>query len=100
MSHKWRIPQWFPALELKAADRLKVYADDLAKWTKKVNLISSGTIVEMDRIHFADAILGSEFFLHDLSEGMEIYDLGSGNGIPGLVLSILRPDLKVCCLDS
>jgi 16S rRNA (guanine527-N7)-methyltransferase len=100
MSQEWRIPLWFQSLEPRALERLRIYSDDLTKWTKKVNLISPGTVAEADRIHFADAILGSEYFLKELPEEAEVWDLGSGNGIPGLVISILRPDLKMCCLDS
>ncbi len=100
MSQEWRIPQWFKTFEPLALSRLKIYSDDLTKWTKKINLISPSTVLEADRIHFADAILGGEFFLKEFPEGAEVWDLGSGNGIPGLVISILRPDLNFFCLDS
>ena len=30
----------------------------------------------------------------------EIFDLGSGNGFPGVVLSILRPEVNIKCIDS
>jgi len=35
-----------------------------------------------------------------ISDGSEILDIGSGGGVPGLLLSIMRPDLKVNLVDS
>lgn len=33
-------------------------------------------------------------------EGARVIDIGTGGGIPGLVLAIVRPDLKFCLTDS
>ncbi len=38
--------------------------------------------------------------LADLPEGSVVVDLGSGGGIPGLVIAEARPDLRVLLLDS
>ena len=35
-----------------------------------------------------------------IGEGEEVLDIGSGGGVPGMVLAILRPDLKVVLTDS
>lgn len=35
-----------------------------------------------------------------LSQGEEVLDVGTGGGVPGIPLSILRPDLKVSLCDS
>lgn len=35
-----------------------------------------------------------------IPEGKDVLDIGSGGGVPGLVLSILRPDLKISLTDS
>ncbi|MCA9063016.1 MAG: 16S rRNA (guanine(527)-N(7))-methyltransferase RsmG [Planctomycetaceae bacterium] len=35
-----------------------------------------------------------------IAEGQRVLDIGSGGGVPGLVLSILRPDLKVSMAES
>lgn len=35
-----------------------------------------------------------------LETGEEVLDLGSGNGVPGIVLSILRPDIDVSLAES
>jgi len=100
MSHNWRISELFQWLDADALLKLKDYGDALEKWTGKINLISPKSVKDLDIIHFSDAIMGSRFFLKDLRVNQELFDLGSGNGIPGLVLSILRPDLPICCVDS
>jgi 16S rRNA (guanine527-N7)-methyltransferase len=38
--------------------------------------------------------------LEDLPEGSLLIDLGSGGGVPGLVIAEARPDLRVVLLDS
>ncbi|MEM7784193.1 MAG: 16S rRNA (guanine(527)-N(7))-methyltransferase RsmG [Planctomycetota bacterium] len=35
-----------------------------------------------------------------ISEGKEVLDIGSGGGVPGIVLAILRPDLRVTLCES
>ncbi len=51
-------------------------------------------------MHFADSILGLKYFLEKPAKGEEVFDLGSGNGFPGLVGAILYPDLNFVCVDS
>lgn len=45
------------------------------------------------------AIAHSERFLAALGAASSVLDLGSGGGIPGLVLAVRRPDLRVMLLD-
>ncbi len=35
-----------------------------------------------------------------LDEGLQVLDIGSGGGVPGLVLAIVRPDLDISVCDS
>lgn len=35
-----------------------------------------------------------------LDDGKRVLDIGSGGGVPGLVLAIMRPDLKISVCDS
>ncbi|MDA3863439.1 MAG: 16S rRNA (guanine(527)-N(7))-methyltransferase RsmG [Deltaproteobacteria bacterium] len=67
---------------------LQLYYQTLVKWNKKINLVSRK---ENDHLyHFVDSINFS--CLEQL--GGSIVDIGSGGGFPGLVCSILRPDLQ------
>jgi 16S rRNA (guanine527-N7)-methyltransferase len=65
--------------------RLQVYAELLAEWQTRHNLVSSKTIPELWQRHFADSAQ-----LLALAPGAKTWlDLGSGAGFPGLVLAIL-----------
>jgi len=41
----------------------------------------------------------SEAFSVGLTDGSKVLDLGSGGGVPGLVLAVRRPDLNITLLD-
>ena len=47
-----------------------------------------------------EAMEHSRRFLPHLGHGWSVLDLGSGGGIPGLVIASERPDLRVTLLDS
>ncbi len=100
----WRIDTWFPHLSDEQRSLLKGYHSELMKFNSKLNLIGRQTERDADEQHFSDCISACEIVLKNLGPVKEIYDLGSGNGLPGLVLSILaqsaRPDLKVLLVDS
>ena len=81
-------------------EKLKNYHLELLKWTRKMNLISAGSIENADIIHIADAIQGIRIIQSETSGCQEIWDFGSGNGIPGAVYAILDPEQKIHCVDS
>lgn len=67
----------------------------LGKWNKVYNLTSVRDIDEMVSRHLLDSLA----ILPYLS-GASLLDVGSGGGLPGIPLSIARPDLAVTLLDS
>ncbi len=70
----------------ETADRLGVYLEVLAKWTPRINLVAASTMDDPWRRHIVDS--GQLFRL--LGEGAEtLADLGSGAGLPGLILAIM-----------
>jgi 16S rRNA (guanine527-N7)-methyltransferase len=95
----WRIPQWFPKLGKPIQDALRTYHTELLKFNAKVNLISRNTERDADEVHFADCLMGAQAMLKgDL--GKQVYDLGSGNGLPGLILAILDPQREYLLVES
>jgi len=89
----WRIEQWFPELEKQIKDSFKNYHTELLKFNKTVNLIGVKTIPHADAIHFADCILASRIVVKEETSDI-IYDLGSGNGFPGIIFALLMPTKK------
>jgi 16S rRNA (guanine527-N7)-methyltransferase len=72
----------------ESLDRLQAYADLLSKWQKRINLIGASTADQIWSRHIADALQ----LIPLLGPSPDrTADLGSGAGIPGLVLAIARP---------
>ena len=76
--------------------RLAAYRDLLLRWNTRINLISGQTATEIDRRHIADC---AQLLPLLPSEG-PIADIGSGAGLPGLVLAILRPEREIHLIES
>ncbi len=67
-------------------ERLKAYVALLVKWNAKINLVAASTLADVWRRH----ILDSAQLFPLLPAGTEtLIDLGSGAGLPGLILAIL-----------
>lgn len=96
---RWRVPQWFPDLSPEQLKNLKKYHDELSKFNKVLNLVSPKSLFTADAIHFADSILSSKIVSKKANKNNTIYDIGSGNGFPGLVYGILNSDQKIILLD-
>lgn len=67
-------------------DRLQIYHDLLIKWQRSINLISPTTIDEIWERHILDAC---QFHRLVVSRETALVDLGTGAGIPGVILAIL-----------
>ncbi len=83
-------------LQHEAMEKLDSYASLLQTMGRRWNLMSPGALANLDE-HLVDsaAVLGAVNV-----EGAEIGDLGSGAGLPGIVLAILRPSSSVTVIDS
>lgn len=88
----------FCELSPDAENKLSLYADTLCEWNEKMNLTA---ITEPEAIavkHFADCIMLLKYV--DIPKGASVIDIGTGAGFPGVVLKIVRPDIKLTLLDS
>jgi 16S rRNA (guanine527-N7)-methyltransferase len=90
----WRIEQWFPDLSSEIKAKLKKFHEELVRSNKSLNLIGIKTLPMADAIHFADSISAARLIEKDLKSD-EIYDLGAGNGFPGLIMGLLMPKVKI-----
>jgi 16S rRNA (guanine527-N7)-methyltransferase len=78
--------------------QLASFVDLLLEWNAKINLISRKDEANVWRAH----ILHSAAILlqAEIPQKSKVLDLGSGGGLPGLVIKVLRPDLDMTCLDA
>ncbi|MGN1212567.1 MAG: 16S rRNA (guanine(527)-N(7))-methyltransferase RsmG [Christensenellales bacterium] len=72
------------------------YFEYLVEYNNKVNLTAITTIDEVYLKHFADSMLGAKY----IKAGSSVCDIGTGAGFPGVVLKIIRPDIKLVLVDS
>lgn len=84
-------------MEKHVQEKLEKYLALLEKWQPKINLISNNTLGNAWERHFEDSMQLADI----LPEGDKVlFDLGCGAGFPGLVLAMMRPELKVYLVES
>jgi 16S rRNA (guanine527-N7)-methyltransferase len=89
-------------------DQLLAYMDWLAKWNKVYNLTSLRNPAEMLSHHLIDsltAVRPLQLHVQALpaqsdAAPLRVLDVGSGGGLPGVVLAICLPQLQVTCVDT
>lgn len=80
----------------EACGELEVFLDEMLRWNRKINLTAITDPTEALEKHIVDSLLLLPF----LSGGETLLDMGSGAGLPGIPLQIVRPDLKIISVDS
>lgn len=81
--------------------QLRQYLDELEKWNAAYNLTAVRDRDGMVTRHLLDALAIVPPLHPALSApGARLLDVGSGAGLPGLVLAVLYPALDVTVLDS
>ena len=96
----WRLKSWFPNLEESVHSKMWEYFAELQKFNKVINLVSSKTMLHADAIHFADSIRASVIIRKKVNKNNYLYDIGSGNGFPGMIYAILYSDQRIILLDT
>jgi 16S rRNA (guanine527-N7)-methyltransferase len=76
--------------------RLRRYVEALLRWNARVNLTAVTAPDEVAEIHVVDSLA----LLRTLGAARTLLDIGSGAGLPGVVLACARPSLQVTCCDS
>src|SRR3954471_11954991 len=74
-----------PTLDKDVAGRLQQYAELLARWTRRISLISRGDEGQIWERHVQDSLRLVKLIPAGTERGI---DLGSGAGLPGLVLAV------------
>lgn len=82
-------------------ERLQIFADLLARWNARINLIAPSTVADMWHRHIVDS---AQLFDHAPEGAQQWVDLGSGGGLPGIVCAILaqenRPNCQFTLIES
>lgn len=82
----------------KKLKKLDEFYNLLILWNEKINLTTITAIQDVYLKHFYDSL--TLFRVCDLTKDINICDVGSGAGFPGIVLKIFFPNLKITLVDS
>jgi 16S rRNA (guanine527-N7)-methyltransferase len=78
--------------------KLEAYAELLTRWSARINLVGRDTIADLWRRHILDSAQLRAFAPERVGS---MIDLGSGAGLPGLILAILGvPGVELVEADS
>lgn len=94
-----RLRGWAPSLTEAQFETLQIYVRELARFNKTLNLISPGTMARVDAVHVLDSIRAWTLVAPRIPPGSQVHDLGSGNGLPGLLSAVLAPDRAFRLVD-
>ena len=90
------LKQALPQADEQALERFEIYHRLLAEWNERMNLTAITDPVEVAEKHFADSLAALPY----LKAGMQVIDVGTGAGFPGVPLLIMEPGLELTLADS
>ncbi len=93
-----QILEWFPDLPERTHGLLAGYAELMREWNAKINLVSRKDIDAFEVHHLAPCLAITRKL--KLMDGARVLDVGTGGGLPGLVLAICYPQARFLLADS
>lgn len=80
----------------EATQKIWQYLERILKWNRSMNLTGAQTLRALIEEHVADALPLAAL----PPRGTSFLDVGSGAGFPGMIVAILRPDLRLSFLEK
>lgn len=74
------------------------YLEQIKTWNEKINITSIEDDKEIIKKHFLDSLAGLKFVGTTLPGKM--IDIGTGGGLPGLAIKIVKPESDITFVDS
>ena len=83
-------------LDKNQIEKFYKYMDLLIEWNEKINLTAITNRKDILVKHFIDSLTIQRY----LGDAVNIIDVGTGAGFPGIPIKIINPNLKVVLVDS
>lgn len=89
-------------IELQPAqlEQFESYYRELIDWNRRVNLTAITDYEEVQLKHFLDSLTVARALAEPVDKDIRLIDVGTGAGIPGIPLKILRPEIRLVLLDA
>lgn len=102
---KAEIEELAGGMDDRQAELLSAYAESVVDASERVNLVSRRSIGDLAEHLVDSAALLSFLEAADVGTAAEavrgeLADLGTGAGLPGVVIAVLRPEVQVVLVDS
>ncbi|MEO0560423.1 MAG: RsmG family class I SAM-dependent methyltransferase [Bacteroidota bacterium] len=78
-------------------EKLNRYAAELARITRRVNLIAPSTIRQIEERHIAHSLTIAQ---RAFPSGSTVVDWGSGGGLPAIPLAVVFPEVQFVAVDA
>lgn len=82
-------------------DALEGFSELLSKWNRSINLVSKSTVPEIWQRHIVDS---AQLLTWDIPAAPHWIDIGSGGGLPGIVIAIIlketHPSASITLVES
>jgi len=89
------------SLSDEQVQRLLGYMALIQKWNKVYNLTALRDPADMLTHHLLDSLTAiAPLTRHTQGQPTRVLDVGSGGGLPGVVLAVCMPELNVTCVDT
>src|SRR5579862_1823882 len=98
------IPSSLPSARLSSTqlDHISMYIDILIRWNARINLTAIRDPEEIVVRHFGESLFAARHVFPETAAeaGLELIDIGSGAGFPGIPMKIWEPALRVTLIES
>jgi 16S rRNA (guanine527-N7)-methyltransferase len=78
-------------------ERLAVYVELLQRWNQRINLTAVRNAAEFAHVHIAESLRSAQHLPPGI---LHLLDYGSGAGLPGIPIQLLRPEIAVTLAES
>lgn len=90
--------QHFPEASPLQRERLAKFAQLIAEWNQKINLVSRADIENLPMRHLLHSLAIAKVM--PFKPGTTVVDVGTGGGFPGIPLAIMFPEARFLLIDS